>query len=82
MQLGYHLDWKFAEKFTFLHKLTYYPSFTSPSDYFLTADAELRAAITDSMFSNFKAVLDYDSIPAQGVGTTDTKYILGVGWNF
>lgn len=82
MQLGYHLDWKLAEKVTFLHKLTYYPSFSSPSDYFLTTGAELRAAITDSMFSSFKAVLDYDSIPAQGVGTSDTKYILGVGWNF
>jgi len=82
IQLGYSLDWKIAEKFTFLHQLTYYPSFSGLSDYFLTGSAELRAFITESLFSNFKVVLDYDSTPADGVDTTDIKYILGVGWNF
>lgn len=82
LQLGYHFDWKIAEKFTFLHNLAYYPSFEGFSDYFLTADAELRASITASIFVNFKTILDYDSTPAQNVSTTDTKYILGVGWNF
>ena len=48
----------------------------------LTTDAELRAEITKSMFGSLKAILDYDSTPGEGVGTTDTKYILGVGWNF
>ncbi len=82
LQIGYHFDRKITEKFTFLHNLTYYPSFGSMSDYFLTADAELRASITQSMFANFRAILDYDSTPGQNVSTTDTKYILGVGWIF
>ncbi len=81
-QLGYNFDWKFHEKFTFLHNLRYYPSFGKLSDYFMTTDAEIRAAITKSMFSSIKAILDYDSTPAPGIGSTDTKYILGVGWNF
>ena len=82
LQLGYSLDWKIAKKITLSHHLTYYPSFADFADYFLTSDAELRAAINDSMFTSFKLVLDYDSTPADGVATTDTKYILGVGWNF
>jgi len=82
VQLGYGLEWVITDKFTFLHNMRYYPSFGDISDYFLTTDAELRAAITKSMFGSFKTVLDYDSTPGQGVGATDTKYILGVGWKF
>jgi len=82
LQMGYHFDWAINDKFIFLHNLTYYPSLASVSDYFLTADAEIRASITKSMFTNFKVILDYDASPAENVGTTDTKYILGIGWNF
>ena len=39
-------------------------------------------ALTESMFGSFKAILDYDSTPAPGIGKTDTKYIQGVGWSF
>jgi len=82
LQLGYALEWIINEKFSFYHNMRYYPSFGSLSDYFLTTDAELRAEITKSMFGSLKAILDYDSTPGEGVGTTDTKYILGVGWKF
>jgi putative salt-induced outer membrane protein YdiY len=82
VQLGYSFDWQFHEKFLFLHNMTYYPSLETLSDYFLTTDAEIRASITESMYSSFRAVLDYDSTPAEGIGSTDTKYILGVGWKF
>lgn len=82
IQFGYNFDYKINDKFTFVHKLTYYPSFSSPSDYFLTTNAELRAFITKAIFSSFRVVIDYDSTPADDVGTTDTKYILGAGWNF
>ncbi|MBN1846023.1 MAG: DUF481 domain-containing protein [Sedimentisphaerales bacterium] len=81
-QLGYSLDWVISEKFTFAHTLRYYPSFASLSDYYLNTDAELRAAITKNMFGSLMAILDYDSTPGEDVGTTDTKYILGVGWKF
>ena len=82
LQLGYGLEWVINDKFSFYHNMRYYPSFGDISDYFLTTDAELRAEITKSMFGSLKAILDYDSTPGEGVGTTDTKYILGVGWNF
>jgi len=82
LRFGYHYDWQITDKISFMHNMDYYPSVETYSDYFLTTDAELRLALTSSMYSSFKAILDYDSTPARGVGSTDTKYILGVGWSF
>ena len=82
-RLGYHFDCILWQGFDFIHNLTFYPAATTSfSDYFLSTDAELRLTLTDSMFSSFKAILDYDNTPAPGIGKTDTKYILGVGWTF
>ncbi len=67
---------KINQMFTFLHNTTYYPSLGDISDYFLTTDAELRAALTDSFFASLKAIVDYDSTPAQWSSTTDTRYIV------
>ncbi|MHC4105002.1 MAG: DUF481 domain-containing protein, partial [Planctomycetota bacterium] len=52
------------------------------SDYYLTSTGEIRAHFTDRMFTNFKAIFDYDSTPAIGAGNTDVKYIWGIGWSF
>ncbi len=79
VQLGYHLDKQLNDHVTFLHNLTYYPAFSDLSDCFLTTQAELRAALTKSLFGSFKVVLDYDSTPAAGSKKTDLTYILGVG---
>ena len=81
-QFGYHFDRKINHILTFMHNLTYYPSLEKLSSYFLTTDAEIRAALTESLFANFKVILDYDSTPAPNIGTTDTKYSLGIGWTF
>lgn len=81
-QLGYDLFWIFRENWKFLHDTTYYPSLETVSDYFLTSTAELRHQHSNSMFSSLKAILDYDSTPAEGTSSTDTKYILSLGWNY
>jgi len=81
-QLGYHFDKKLVDNIKFINDLTYYPSTEKLSDYFLTTTAEIRAGISENMFTNFKVIFDYDSTPAEGSGKTDTKYLLGVGWNF
>ena len=82
VRMAYQFAWQVNERLSLQHNLDYYPSMGDFTDYFLTTDAELRLAFTESMFSSFKATLDYDPIPAAGVGSTDTKYILGLGWNF
>jgi hypothetical protein len=81
-ELGYYFDKQFWKEFKFINDLSYYPSTESPSDYLLSSTFELRASITENMFSNFRAIFDYDSDPAEDADNTDTKYIFGVGWNF
>ena len=81
-QFGYNLDKKLARNLKFIHDLTYYPSLDKVSDYYLTTTGELRANFTEAMFVNFKVILNYDTTPAEGSGSTDTKYLLGLGYNF
>jgi putative salt-induced outer membrane protein YdiY len=81
-QVGYHLDKKLNKTLTFINDLTYYPAFEKFSDYYLTTTAELRAKVTELIFTNFKVVFDYDATPAEGKGNTDVKYIFGVGVTF
>lgn len=81
-QLGYNFDMKLTKNIKLIHDLTYYPSTEQFSDYYLTSTGEIRAHFTENMFLNFKAILNYDKSPAIGSGTTDTKYLLGVGYSF
>ena len=81
-QLGYNFDKVLAKNLKFIHDLTYYPSLDKFSDYYLTSTGELRANFTEKMFVNFKVILNYDTTPATDSGTTDTKYMLGLGYSF
>ncbi len=82
LQAGYNLNKKLGKNMRFLHDLTYYPSLEKFSDYFLTTTGELRASLTKTMFANFKVIFNFDSTPAPDRGSTDVKYLLGVGINF
>ncbi|MBP7051215.1 MAG: DUF481 domain-containing protein [Phycisphaerae bacterium] len=82
MQAGYNFDHRITDTLRFVHDLTYYPSLEQFSDYYLTTTAELRANLTKTMFANFRVIFNYDESPAPGQGSTDVKYILGVGMSF
>lgn len=82
VQFGCNLGWKPSETTSFQLNATYTPAVDDFSDYFLTMDAELRAAINKTLFSSFKVIMDYDSTPGEGLSSTETKYILGLGINF
>lgn len=81
-QAGYNFDHQLNDGVKFIHNLTYFPAFSSFSDYYLTTTAEIRASLTKSMFANFKTIFNYDSTPAPGRGSTDVKYIFGIGMSF
>ncbi|HUU17398.1 MAG TPA: DUF481 domain-containing protein [Sedimentisphaerales bacterium] len=81
-QAGYNFDKRLMKNVKFIHELTYYPSIEQFSDYFLTSTAEVRANFTETMFTNFKVIFDYDATPAIDTGATDVKYIWGIGYNF
>jgi putative salt-induced outer membrane protein YdiY len=82
LQAGYNLNKTIGKNLKFLHELTYYPSLDSFSDYFLTTSAELRATMVKNLFASFKVIFDYDATPAPDRGSTDVKYLLGVGLTF
>lgn len=82
LQAGYNFDKRLWENLRFVHDLTYFPSIDKFSDYYLTTTAELRATLTKTMFANFKVIFNYDTSPAPGQGSTDVKYLLGIGINF
>ena len=79
--LAYNFQQTLNEHVSFLHGVTYYPAFDDPSDYFLTAQAELRARITEALFASGKVVMNRDSTPAPGAKKTDLLYLFGVGLN-
>jgi len=82
VQAGYNFDKRLMKNVKFIHELTYYPSIEQFSDYLLTSTVEVRANFTETMFTNFKVIFDYDATPAIGKSATDVKYLWGIGYNF
>lgn len=81
-RLAYHLKVKFNDRVTGFHNFEYLPGLDQIGDYFFDTDAGIRASISERMFTEFKLDYRYDSRPAPGRGSSDIRYILGVGWNF
>jgi putative salt-induced outer membrane protein YdiY len=81
-RLVYHLTAKFNDKVSAFHNFEYFPGLDRMSNYFFDTDAGIRATLTEQMFAEFKVEERYDSQPAPGRGRNDTRYIVGVGWNF
>lgn len=81
-RLAYHLEKKINDRVDLFHNLEYLPSVQDIGDYNINADLGLRFAFTARMFSEAKAVWQYDSTPAKGKSPDDTRYILSLGWTF
>jgi putative salt-induced outer membrane protein YdiY len=82
LEAGYTFDMQVTEGVKVLHDLTYFPSLSKFSDYYLTTTGEVRASLTKSMFAGFKVIFNYDESPAIGRGSTDVKYMFSVGMTF
>lgn len=81
-RLAYHLKVKFNDRVSGFHNFEYLPGLDELGDYYFDTDAGIRASITERMFTEFKVDFRYDSRPAAGRGSSDIRYILGVGWTF
>ena len=82
LQFGCGLDWHPSESISYSLNMTYTPSINDLSDYFLTADTELRAVLNKRLFGSLKVIFDYDSTPGEGTASTETKYIMELGLRF
>ena len=82
LQSGYHVKWKPFSKIHYISNMAYNPSIDDWGDYNITHDSEVRAFINSKIYFSFKFILDYDSTPGEDSSTTDTDYILSLGWKF
>ncbi len=82
LQAGYNLNKSLGKNLRFVHDLTYYPSLEQFSDYYLTTTGELRTNLTKRVIASLKVIFNYDTSPATDQGSTDVKYLLGVGLSF
>jgi putative salt-induced outer membrane protein YdiY len=82
VRLAYHVDKKLNEKVSLFHDFEYYPGLDRIDNYFFDTDAGVRADLTAKMFAELKAEYRYNSVPAPGKEHSDTRFLLGVGWNF
>lgn len=82
MRAAYMLFKKMTNTLTFHHGLEYYPTMDDFSDYYLSTNGEFRLAVTQSIFTSYKVILDYDASPARDSSSTDIKHLLSVGVSF
>lgn len=81
-RLAYHYDRKLSDQVSFFHNLEFLPSVENFNQYLVTADAGIRAKLTNDFFSELKVELTYNSEPAAGKLRTDVRYIASLGWAF
>lgn len=81
-RLAYHLDKKINDRVALFHNFEYLPSVEDVGDYNFNADVGMRVGLTARWFTELKAEWRYDSTPAKGKSTDDTRYILSLGWTF
>jgi len=79
---AYHVKGSPYKHISVFHDFEYLPGLDRLSNFFFDTDAGIRADITDKLYTEFKIQYEYDSRPAPGRGSSDVRYILGVGWNF
>jgi hypothetical protein len=81
-QAGMNAEWRLNTRLALLANAQYTESFDDRDSYFLKAEGETRVFLTRAFYSSFKALLEYDNTPGPDGVSTETKYILGLGWSF
>ena len=83
-RLAYAVDWSPVPGVLKLyHALEYLPSLEDfTNDYLLNVVAGLRATVYKGFFADFRVEFSHDNTPAPGRKKDDTRFIVGVGWEF
>ena len=82
LRLGTNLDWSIIQDLRLLHGINFLPSLEDTDDYYFISNARLQVTMTESLFTQFQWVFEYDSTPSPGFDNADSRYILSVGWSF
>ena len=82
-RLAYYVDWTPVDPLKLFHSLEYLPSFDDfTGKYLLNIDAGLRAGMWKGLFAEFKIEYRYNADPEAGRKKADTRYVVGLGWEF
>ena len=82
-RLAYGVDWTPVSPLKLYHSLEYLPSFTDfTGDYLINLVAGAKLKIVKGFFGDFRYEYAYDSTPARGREKSDTRVLVGVGWDF
>lgn len=81
-RLAYAVDWTPLASLMLYHTLEYLPAFEDFGDYLLTVVAGAKLKITQAFFGSVRFEWAYDSTPARGREKADTRFLVGVGWQF
>jgi len=76
-----NFDTKLWDRLTANLDLTFMPKIDEPSDYLIRGFGGLKLMATDSFFVKFDTIFEYNS-KVKTADSTDTKFILGIGWDF
>jgi putative salt-induced outer membrane protein YdiY len=82
-RLAYSVDWKPFSVVKLYHDLEYLPSLQDfTEDYLLNVNAGMRVGVWRGLFTDLRIEFRYDNTPAPGRKKEDTRFILGLGWEF
>ena len=78
---GINLNCKLWDKLTVNLDATITPRVDNPSEYIARGFGDVKLMVTKKLFINFNTILEYNS-KVKLSDSTDTKFILGFGWDF
>jgi len=82
-RLAYGVDWTPVSPLKLYHAFEYLPSVEDfTGDYLINLVAGAKLKIVKGFFGDFRYEYAYDSTPARGREKTDTRVLVGVGWDF
>jgi putative salt-induced outer membrane protein YdiY len=82
-RLAYAVDWTPVAALKLYHSLEYLASFEDfVGDYLVNVVAGAKLKIAKGFFGDFRYEYAYDSTPARGREKADSRFILGIGWEF
>lgn len=81
-RVAYHLDFALNSYVKGFHNMEVIPNVEDIDAFLVSTDLGLRAALTERIFIEGKAQLNFNSQPADNREKKDLRYTLGVGWTF
>ena len=82
LRLAGNLFKQFNSDLTLTQSAEILPSLEESDDINAKLDSKLKLNLTESMFTSFQWVLDYDNTPSGSNDRVDNRLVLSLGWSF